>query len=122
MHFVKLFSNLTDSSVWVHDDKVFRLWILLLTKADQSGFVCATIPGLARSCNYSLEDTEKAMLVLESPDPHSKTKDEDGRRIIRHDEGWSIVTYEKYKTLQVEKGMSMKPSAVSMRKKRNADS
>ncbi len=59
-------------------------------------------------CRTRLPDlmVREAILALESPDPHSRTKDFDGRRIIPIDPergwGWRIVNYQKYSEIKSE--------------------
>lgn len=51
-----------------------------------------------------LEIVEQGIAILEQPDPHSRTPDEEGRRIVRVDEhrpwGWVLVNHGKYKDLK----------------------
>jgi hypothetical protein len=115
---VKLFGSLTDSSVWVEDDKVLRIWIAMLVKADQSGYVRISIPGLARLCGYDIPSTEASILKLESPDPYSTHPDNDGRRLTKVEGGWTITTYNHYRELHVDRTLSDKPYAVAKREYR----
>jgi hypothetical protein len=117
---VKLFDRFVGSTLWCKDDKVLRVWIYLLLDSDSSGNTNrATIPGMARECGYSIDDVERCIKELESPDPYSTNIEEEGRRIIRNGiGGWYIVSYQKYHEQKVEKGLSMHPDAVRQRKYR----
>ncbi len=74
----------------------------MLAIADAFGNVFAAIPGLASVANVSIESTEKAVDNLLSPDPYSRTKDFEGRRIEAIDGGWHILNYGKYRKMMDE--------------------
>ena len=95
--YTKLFSDILASSIWDEPDTVRIVWITMLAMADRDGIVGAAIPGLAHLARVSREDCEKALTILLEPDPHSRTKDQDGRRIEVVDGGWRIINYEKHR-------------------------
>lgn len=101
MSYAKLFSSITESSLWSEPTEVRILFVSMLAKADASGFVEAAIPGLARLSNLPQEQVESAIQTLESPDPHSKDLDvnpvNQGRRICKVPGGWMIINYEVYR-------------------------
>ena len=74
----------------------------MLAIADAFGNVFAAIPGLASVANVSIESTEKAVANLLAPDPYSRTKDFEGRRIEAIDGGWHILNYGKYRKMMDE--------------------
>jgi hypothetical protein len=45
--FTKLFSSITESTVWDEPDRVRLVWITMLAMADKHGRVWASVPGLA---------------------------------------------------------------------------
>lgn len=92
-----MFSSITESSLWSEAKEVRLLFVSMLARADAVGFVEAALPGLARLSNLSLPETESAIVVLESPDPHSKNPSHEGRRVLRVDGGWVIINYEEYR-------------------------
>ncbi len=63
-----------------------------------------TANALARRTGLPIEIIESGIAALESPDRHSRTPDEEGRRIRRIDDrrpwGWYIVNHEKYRAIQ----------------------
>jgi hypothetical protein len=71
----------------------------MLAKADKKGEVWASIGGLAVDARVSREECQAALDVLLSPDPDSRTKDHDGRRIEAIDGGWRLLNYGKYHQL-----------------------
>lgn len=101
MAFAKLSSTIIDSSIWNEDDHVIRVWIAFLAKKDDSGFVETSYSGMRRICNIKNDiDGKKfdhAIKVLESPDIESKTKDFEGRRIERLDDGWIVLNHDKFR-------------------------
>jgi hypothetical protein len=99
MAFVKLFSTITESSLWSESKETRVLFVTMLAKADATGFVEAALPGLARVSNLSLEETRVAVAQLEGPDPHSKNPANEGRRVLHVPErgGWQILNYQAYR-------------------------
>ena len=93
-----LFSSILSSSIWSADDQTRIVWITMLALADENGVVFGTIPGLSAMARVSIEDTEKAIKNLESPDQYSRSPDYEGRRIAKADGGWLILNYKKYIT------------------------
>lgn len=75
------------------------LWITMLAIADKNGEVHASIPGLARLAGISIEEAEKSIQKFLSPDPYSRTSDEEGRRVEVIDGGWMLINHEKYRKM-----------------------
>ena len=96
--FAKLFSSITESSLWSEPKEVRLLFVTMLAKADQSGFVEASIPGLARVANLSVEETEASLECLQSPDKYSKNPDNEGRRVLAVPGGFMLLNYEDYRS------------------------
>ena len=95
--FAKLFSSITESSLWSEPKEVRLLFVTMLAKADQNGFVEASIPGLARVANLTVEETETGLQCLESPDVYSKNPDNEGRRVLQVPGGFVLLNYEDYR-------------------------
>jgi len=102
MGYTKLWSDIITSSIWSADDKVRIMWITLLAMADSTGFVAGSIPGLAQMARMSMEDGERAIRILEAPDPHSRSKEFKGKRIehIEGKGGWLILNYDRYRAVR----------------------
>lgn len=98
--FTKLFSSITESSIWMQDDHTRIVWIAMLAMADRHGRVWASIPGLANRARVSVEAAEKAIQLLASPDSYSRTKDHEGRRIAEIDGGWRLLNHAKYRDMR----------------------
>jgi len=97
--YTKLFQSIVTSTIWSEGDRTRIVWITMLAMANQHGEVEASIPGLAKLAGVPLEDCEKALGVLSGPDPYSRTKDFEGRRIEAIDGGWRILNHGKYRAM-----------------------
>lgn len=98
--FTKLFSSITESTVWCEPAHTRLVWITMLAMADRKGRVWASVPGLANRARVPLEDAEKAILTFLAPDRYSRTPDHDGRRIEPIDGGWRLLNYAKYREIR----------------------
>jgi hypothetical protein len=97
MPFVKLDCGILRSTIWDLDAETCKVWITLLTMAGPSGLVDCHSPGVAHEARLTVECVERCLSVLEAPDPRSRTKTNDGRRIERTDDGYLILNYAKYR-------------------------
>ena len=105
MTFTKLFSSITESTVWCEPDRVRLVWITMLAMADARGRVWASVPGLANRARVPVEDAEAAIQCFLSPDKYSRTSDNDGRRIDPIDGGWRLLNHEKYRAIRDEESI-----------------
>jgi len=95
--YIKLFGTILDSTIWNESKETKLLWITMLAMCGKEGIVEASIPGLAGRAKLTISETEEALKRLESPDPYSRTKDNEGRRIKTIDGGWLILNHAKYR-------------------------
>lgn len=95
--FTKLFSGITESSIWVQPHHVLRVWIGMLARADHDGNVEGSIPGFASLCRVEVEEMREAVEVLSAPDPDSRDPENEGRRIKAFNGGWEVLNYRKYR-------------------------
>lgn len=95
--YTKLFGSLVASSIWGEASATKVVWITMLAMANRDGVVEASVPGLATLSRESRADTETALRLLESPDPDSRSKEHEGRRIQKVDGGWLILNHAKYR-------------------------
>ena len=101
MSFTKLFSSITDSTMWDEPHHVRIVWITMLAMADRNGCIVSSIPGLAHRARVSIAECEQALEVFFAPDPYSRTRDYEGRRIIDLEGGgWFLLNYEKFREVQ----------------------
>lgn len=102
MSYTKLFSTITESSLWSSCKETRLLFVSMLARANAVGFVEASIPGLARMANLTRKETEKALRELMAPDRDDKSGNNEGRRLIKMGGGWGIVNYEIYRNRRDE--------------------
>ncbi len=95
--YTKLFNSILASTIWRADDKTRIVWITLLAMADKNGMAEGSIPGLADMARVSIEDCERALIELESPDKYSRSKENEGKRIRTVDGGWFLLNHPKYR-------------------------
>lgn len=99
----KIFESIYDGSLACGDWEALIVFQQLIVLADKDGVVDMTGIALHRRTTLPLEIIEKGLKALQEPDPISRTKGEEGRRIIPIDEGrgwgWVIVNYEYYRDL-----------------------
>lgn len=95
--YAKLFSSILASTVWDTTPPIRVVWIAMLAMADRDGVVEASIPGLAKMAGVERGDCERALALFLAPDPDSRSKEHEGRRIREVDGGWLLLNYEKYR-------------------------
>lgn len=100
--FTKLFSSITESTVWCEPDRTRLLWICMLAMADRNGRVWGSIPGLSNRARIPVEDARVAIATFLAPDPDSRTPDHEGRRIEVIDGGWRLLNHDKYRAIRDE--------------------
>ena len=98
--YTKLFSSITESTVWGESYPTRIVWVAMLAMADASGQVYAAVPGLARRANVTVKEAQDALDAFMQPDPWSRTPDNDGRRIECIDGGWRLLNHGKYRALR----------------------
>jgi hypothetical protein len=97
MGYTKLFSSIVMSTIWRESNETRLVWITMLAVSDADGIVEGSVPGLADAARVSLGECERALAVLEAPDPYSRTKTAEGRRIEPVPGGWRIINYEHHR-------------------------
>ena len=99
--FTKVFSSITESTVWGEPHATRIVWVTLLAKADRHGCFYGSIPGLAHLARVTLAECETALAAFYSPDPYSRTPDNDGRRIEQIAGGWLLLNHAKYRAREL---------------------
>ena len=96
----KLFTKILDSTIWLEADSTRLVWITFIAIMDEDGFVAlSSIGNVAARARVSLEDAERAIKTLESPDSLDPSQDHDGRRIERVPYGWMVLNSVKYRDI-----------------------
>lgn len=99
MSYTKLASSILTSTIWMESDHTRIVWLALLAMADKNGEVQASIPGLANIARVPVESCREAVAKLLAPDPDSRTKDDEGRRLEVIEGGWALLNHGKYRDL-----------------------
>lgn len=105
MTFTKLFSSITESTIWVEDHQTRIVWITMLAMADAHGRVWGSIPGLANRARVTVDECEAALEKFKAPDRYSRTADNEGRRIECMDGGWRLLNHAKYRAIRDEEAI-----------------
>lgn len=79
-------------------------FVLLLAICDPTGHVIGTDVAIARRLNMPVSDFQRCIEELKKPDPHSNSKEEDGKRVIESDgeRGYLLVNYLTYREMKDE--------------------
>jgi len=101
----KLFAQMYDGTLGTQGPwqalVTFQQFIIL---ADREGIVDMTAEAIARRTTIPLDIIKIGISTLEQPDPHSRTPDEDGRRIVRLSDdrewGWRVINYIHYRNIR----------------------
>ncbi len=103
--FAKVFSQIFDSSI-AEDYNCRRMFMDLLVLADSDGVVDMTTDAIARRTNVPLEQVAMYLEQLCQPDRASRSKLEEGKRLVLIDSGrewgWKIVNYRHYRQIRDE--------------------
>lgn len=100
MSYAKLDSEIIGSSLCAYGPDVVGCWSIVLSQEDQFGITSAS-PRLLQmvfaASGMTREDAERIWAIFTSPDPESKSKTFEGRRLIPSGDGrWVIVTHDDY--------------------------
>lgn len=99
----KIFSSLFEGSLLgqPHEQLVF---IYILSNCDPDGCFDKVPQVISTATGLSLDHVNDAIERLSQPDPHSRTPEEEGRRLVLLDDhrdwGWRVVNYEKYQRMR----------------------
>lgn len=100
--YTKLFASITESTIWQEPSGTRLVWITMLAKCNRRGEVFGSVPGLAGLAKVTLDEAVLALKTLQAPDPWSRTKDHEGRRIEEIDGGWRLLNHAKFDRLRSE--------------------
>jgi hypothetical protein len=95
--FTKLVPEIVESSLWNESSDVRIVWIYMLAKKDQNGYVRGDAATIARLANVPLESAQLALTRFQEPDPNSHTPDNEGRRIAPAPGGWMVLNHFAYR-------------------------
>lgn len=97
--FVKIYgAKLLRSTLWLEAPEARLVFLGMLALADWQGYVEAPSGRvLAQALNLPVDYVQRALDVLEAPDPESRSPEHEGRRVLRVAGGWQLVNYQKYR-------------------------
>ena len=95
--FTKLVPEIIQSSIWNEPPEIRCVWITMLAVKDENGYVQGDERTIARLSNVTIESTHNALELFQRPDAHSKTPDNDGKRIAPAPGGWLVLNHENYR-------------------------
>lgn len=104
--FVKIYvGRMSTSSLWEEPPETRLLFIWFLGTADIDGYVLPhTETNVARLSNLPLDAVRRAISTLEAPDNGSRTKEHEGRRLLKQDDGgWLVVNAKSYREMRTAK-------------------
>lgn len=103
--YAKLFASLYQGTLR-GNTRCIVVFTNMLAHADAAGWVDMHPRAISEEVGLPISEVEAAIQELESPDPDSRSPDENGKRIIRLDEhrswGWRIVNHGKYRAMRNE--------------------
>lgn len=99
MGFTKLDERILMSSIMAETPEIFKVWIAILASCKEDGVAYVSSVGLSSHCYLPLDTVREAITKLSSPDPDSRSINDDGRRIKRVDGGYMVINYLKYREL-----------------------
>lgn len=98
----RLFHEIIHSSIWDEDNETRLVWVTMLAMADAGGVVRSSLPGLAHAARVPIAQTAESIRRFTAPDPYSRSKDFEGRRIEECDGGFRILNFQKYHSIRNE--------------------
>jgi|SRR5579862_7623667 len=98
--YTKLLSSITTSTIWMEPAGTRLAWITMLAMADRNGDVFASVPGLADRAKITREELDAALACFLAPDPDSRCKDHEGRRIEEIEGGWRLLGHARIRSLR----------------------
>jgi hypothetical protein len=116
MGFTKLDEGILQSSVMAESGSVFKVWIALLASCGQDGIAKVSSVFLSSACHLPQKTVDHAIENLSSPDPRSRSLNDEGRRIQRVDGGYRVINYEKYRAFSPNEGNPNSPGAIRVRR------
>jgi hypothetical protein len=97
MSYTPLDSDFLTSTLLQEGPDVVSVWALVLASADKLGESGMQPTVAASLLRISVERADAAFAVLTQPDPRSRNREYEGRRLVPTDDGgWFIVSHQKY--------------------------
>lgn len=110
--YTPFWSQIVDSSLWMEDERVIKVFLTMWGLQDTDHVVRCTPFAIGKRCwggckGWTLEAAEKEVVrslqVLASPDrKRNEPQEHEGRRVKKVSDGWLILNGEKYHRKMVE--------------------
>jgi hypothetical protein len=101
-HYVPLFEQIVDSSIWCESDLVVKVFLTLLAKRKKNGIVYGNAFNIAQWAKKTESEVLEALAVLAAPDRRRlEPQPYEGRRIEKVEGGWLLLNAEHYQKLMV---------------------
>jgi hypothetical protein len=98
--YAKIFQSMYCGSMYGAGMNVFALWGWVLAHKDERGQVEINPQKVADELGGTAEQVQEALVYLTQPDPHSRSKKMEGRRLVKVSEfGFRVVNAEHYRRL-----------------------
>ena len=101
--YAKIFDSILKGSLY-GDWQTRVVFEDLLILSDKHGMVDMTVDAIHGQTGMPVDIIKRGIKKLMEPDPNSRSKDEEGRRIVLIDDerdwGWCIVNYKKYSEMR----------------------
>ena len=122
MAYTVLDSEFAGSTMLKHGPDVVACWMLLLATTDKLGESYMQPSAAASLLRIDDERANRAFEILQAPDPGSKNREFEGRRIIRQENGkWLVVSHGKYQARASRSWATERQKAYLRRRKAQED-
>jgi hypothetical protein len=91
--------SIITSTIWLEKPHIFKVWMTMILSSDAKGIVRGSVPGLANLAHVTTEECREALSRFRDPDPDSRTKDYEGRRIEDIDGGWRLFNHKRQRDM-----------------------
>ena len=99
--FGKVFASCFTGSMSGSGSDMFAVWAYILANANKDGSIELNPKIMAVAIGMPEASVQKVLTKLQQPDPNSRCKDEDGKRLIKSGEFfYEIVNYVTYRDIQ----------------------
>jgi len=99
----KIFDSIYDGTL-VEDWRALVTFQQMIILCDSDGLIDMTPRAISRRTGIPIDHIEAGIRILESPDPCSRSPEEEGRRIVRVDShrdwGWKLVNHAEYRNMK----------------------
>jgi hypothetical protein len=97
----KLFASCFTGSMSGSGPQMFAVWAYILANADSEGCLELNPKIMAVAIGMTTDEVKAVIERLQQPDPDSRSKDQEGKRLIKSGEFfYQIVNYDKYRQMQ----------------------